>query len=191
MASLRQRLGSLGAPELTGRGDVGLEPLADRHRDALRAACAADTEIWDIYPYSMLGEAFDRWWDATRGGRVVLAAFAGDRLVGMSSFYDIDDANRSVAIGGTYFAPEVRGSGFNGEVKRLMLAAAFGAGARRVVFHIDAINGRSRRAVEKLGAVFEGTMRQDRVTWTGRVRDSCVYSILESEWPAVRARLGG
>jgi N-acetyltransferase len=188
MADLRQRLGTLGASELTGRG-VRLERLGEAHREDLRAACAADQAIWEIYPYSMLGDAFDAWFDRTAGNRFVYVAVVGERLVGMSSFYDVDDANASTAIGGTYFAPDVRGTGVNGEVKRLMLGAAFGAGARRVVFHIDAINGRSRRAVEKLGATFEGIMRQDRVTWTGRLRDSCVYSILEDEWPAVQARL--
>ena len=189
MANLRQRLGSLGPPELTGP-TVRLERLADLHREELRAACAADPDIWEIYPYSLLGAHFDRWWEQVSGSRFVLVAIHAGRVVGMSSYYDTDDAKNSTAIGGTYFTPEVRGTGINGEVKRLMLGAAFGAGARRVEFHIDAINGRSRRAVEKIGAVFEGILRQDRVTWTGRVRDTCVYSILESEWPAVRAKLG-
>ena len=188
MGDLRQRLGSLGASELTGRG-VRLERLADAHREPLRAACAEDRAIWEIYPHSMLGDAFDAWWDKTAGNRLVHVALAGDRLVGMSSFYDIDSANRTVAIGGTYFVPDVRGAGVNREVKRLMLDSAFGAGARRVAFHIDSINGRSRGAVEKLGATFEGILRRDRVTWTGRVRDTCVYSILDDEWPALRARL--
>jgi len=173
---------------LTGLS-VRLEPLADAHRERLRAACAEDGAIWEIYPYSMLGDAFDAWWDKVAGSRFVFVALKGDDLVGMSSFYDIDSSNRVAAIGGTYFVPRVRGSGVNGEVKRLMLSAAFGAGARRVVFHIDAINGRSRRAIEKLGATFEGIMRRDRITWTGRERDTCVYSILNDEWPRVRAKL--
>jgi N-acetyltransferase len=188
MDDLRQRLGSLDASDLTGRG-VRLERLADDHREGLRAACAADTAIWEIYPYSMLGEAFDAWWAKVAGSRFVYVAVIGDDVAGMSSFYDVDPANASVAIGGTYFVPAVRGTAVNGEVKRLMLGAAFAAGARRVVFHIDAINGRSRRAIEKLGATFEGIMRRDRVTWTGRVRDTCVYSILDDEWPAIRAKL--
>ena len=189
MADLRDRLEILGTPELTGRG-IRLERLDETNRERLRAACAADAAIWEIYPYSLLGDAFDQWWDKVRVDRFVLAACHGDRLVGMSSFYDFDAANASVAIGGTYFMPEVRGTGVNSEVKRRMLGAAFGAGARRVVFHVDAINGRSRRAVEKLGATLDGIMRADRITWTGRVRDTCVYSILETEWPAVRDRLG-
>ncbi|MFC3711946.1 GNAT family N-acetyltransferase [Sphingoaurantiacus capsulatus] len=187
MEGLRHKLGILGAPELTGRV-VRLDYLAEHHCEPLRAACAADPDIWDIYPYSMLGEAFDAWWAATPQ-RHVLVAIHGGEVVGMTSFYDVSDAKNSAAIGGTYFRPDVRGTGVNGEVKRLMLSAAFGAGARRVEFHVDAINGRSRRAVEKLGAQLDGILRQDRTTWTGRVRDTCVYSILKEEWPAVRAIL--
>jgi RimJ/RimL family protein N-acetyltransferase len=187
MEGLRHRLGSLGAPELTAP-TVRLEYLAERHREPLRAACAADPGIWEIYPYSMLGDAFDTWW-AGASARIVLIPVHGGEVVGMTSFYDVSDDKRSAAIGGTYFRPEVRGTGVNGAVKRLMLAAAFGAGARRVEFHVDAINGRSRRAVEKFGAHLDGILRQDRTTWTGRVRDTCVYSILKEEWPAVRAIL--
>lgn len=189
MAGLGERLGSLGASELNGT-TVRLERLADRHREALRAACAADLDIWDIYPYSLLGAHFDRWWDKVAGSRFVHVVVRGAEVVGMSSFYDVDDAKNSAAIGGTYFVPAVRGTGVNREVKALMLGAVFGAGARRVEFHVDAINLRSRRAVEKLGAHLDGILRADRTTWTGRVRDTCVYSILANEWPAVRARLG-
>lgn len=188
MASLKQRLGSLGASELTGPR-IRLERLEERHREPLRAACAADTAIWEIYPFSMLGDAFDAWWTGTAPSRYPFAVVSGGHVVGMSSFYDVDDANASVAIGSTYFVPDMRGTGINSEVKALMLGAAFQAGARRVAFHIDAINGRSRRAVEKLGAQLDGIMRRDRVTWTGRVRDTCVYSIMNDEWPAVQARL--
>ena len=79
MAELKQRLGSLGASELTGRG-VRLEWLDERHRDPLRAACAADEAIWQIYPFSMLGDAFGSWWDrVTKGGRYTYAAIVGDR----------------------------------------------------------------------------------------------------------------
>jgi RimJ/RimL family protein N-acetyltransferase len=70
-----------------------------------------------------------------------------------------------------------------------MLGDAFDSGARRVVFRVDALNARSRAAVGKLGAVQEGILRQDRVTWTGRVRDTVIFSILADEWPAVRDRL--
>jgi RimJ/RimL family protein N-acetyltransferase len=70
-----------------------------------------------------------------------------------------------------------------------MMAHAFGCGARRVVYRVDAINARSRAAVLKLGAVEEALLRQDRVTWTGRIRDTVIFSIRADEWPAVRDRL--
>jgi RimJ/RimL family protein N-acetyltransferase len=182
-----ERLARLAPAELTAR-TIRLERLADRHREPLRAACAEDREIWAMYPYSLVGEHFDAWWART-GERIVYVALAGAELIGMSSYYDLDPVNDSLAIGGTYFAPRARGTGANSEVKRLMLEAAFACGVRRVVFHVDAINARSRGAVEKLGAHLDGVMRQDRATWTGRVRDTCVYSILAEEWPAVRASL--
>ena len=74
----------------------------------------------------------------------------------------------------------------NPAAKRLMMGQAFCDGARRVVFRVDAINARSRAAVTKLGGKLEGILRQDRVTWTGRVRDTCIFSVLKDEWPAVR-----
>ena len=69
------------------------------------------------------------------------------------------------------------------------MTAAFEAGARRVVYRVDAINSRSRAAVLKLGATQEGILRRDRICWTGRVRDTVVFSILDDEWPVVRDRL--
>ena len=77
----------------------------------------------------------------------------------------------------------------NPECKRLLLAHAFEAGAMRVWFKIDAINARSRAAVLKLGATQEGILRRDCITWTGRVRDTVFFSILDDEWPAARERL--
>ena len=83
----------------------------------------------------------------------------------------------------------MRGGAINPAAKRLMLGHAFEAGARRVQFKIDALNARSRAAVLKLGATQEGVLRQDRVTWTGRLRDTVVFSVLADEWPAARERL--
>ena len=92
-------------------------------------------------------------------------------------------------IGFTYYAPDVRGGAVNPAAKRLLLGHAFDAGAQRVQFRVDAINARSRAAVLKLGAVQEGILREDKVTWTGRIRSTVVFSVLPSEWPAVRERL--
>lgn len=177
---------------LKGR-HVRLEPLADRHREGLRAACAADREIWDIYPYSMAGEHFDPVWDGlvARRDRATLAPYAVMRtgeVVGISNIFP-DAANRTAEIGGTYYRPDVRGTAVNPECKRLLLALLFDGGAIRAGFKVDALNLRSRAAVLKLGARQDGILRADRITWTGRVRDTVVFSILAEEWPAIRDRL--
>lgn len=173
---------------------VRLEPMTDAHREDLRAACDADPATWtDLYPYSLAGEQFDANWPRFYGkpaaDRMNFAVVVGGRCRGVSSFLTIDPANASLEVGGTYFAPDLRGGAVNPSAKRLMMGHAFESGARRVQYKVDAINARSRAAVLKLGAVQEGILRQDRVTWTGRVRDTVVFSVLADEWPAVRERL--
>ena len=165
--------------------EVRIEPLEEQHREPLRQACAEDPEVWSIYPMSFLGEHFDRSFDTCFGNATILA-FAlldGERLVGISSYF-VDPANMALEIGRTYISPRMRGTGFNDHVKRLMLDRAFDQGFRRVQFQIDTRNTRSMAAVEKLGAVREGTLRRNRVTWTGFIRDTAVYSILADEWRA-------
>ncbi|HEY0435562.1 MAG TPA: GNAT family protein [Phenylobacterium sp.] len=173
---------------------VRLEPMGEAHRAEFRAACAADPETWnELYPYSMLGEAFEtnftRFYLDNAADRIGFAVIAGGRVVGTSSFLRIDPANASVEIGGTYYHPDFRGGPTNPSAKRLLMGEAFGRGARRVQFRVDAINARSRAAVLKLGATEEGVMRRDMQTWTGRIRDSVVFSVIDEEWPAVRERL--
>ena len=174
---------------------VRLEPMAEAHREGLRAACDADPDIWPrLYPFSWAGDQFAPTWDKlmadqASGTTLPFAVIADAEVRGISTFYGIDAANGVLEIGGTYYHPEHRGSAVNPSAKRLMLGEAFDSGARRVVFRVDALNARSRAAVGKLGAVQEGILRQDRVTWTGRIRDTVIFSILADEWPAVRERL--
>ena len=174
-------------------GPVALELLAERHRDELRAAVDADPDIWAIYPYSMAGAHFDPWWQASmaRQGeeRIRFAVCFDSRCVGTTSYLNIDSAEESADIGGTYYAPDARGGIVNPAAKLLTIGHAFDEGARRVVFQVDAINFRSRAAVLKLGAVEEGVLRHHKRTWTGRLRDTAIYSILRDEWPAVEKRL--
>ncbi len=183
------------APRTLRNAWVTLEPMAEIHRAALRRACDADPETWiRFYPFSMAGEHFESSWTSLRGdvaaGRMIqFAVIVEGQCVGMTSYIAPDPANRSVEIGATYYAPDHRGGAVNPAAKRLLLGAAFEAGANRVWLNVDAANARSRAAVLKLGAVQEGILRQDRVTWTGRVRDTVIYSILAAEWPAVRAGL--
>jgi RimJ/RimL family protein N-acetyltransferase len=181
-------------PKVLENRFVRLEPMSEAHREDLRAACDADPATWtDLYPYSLAGEHFDGGWArfyADPGAdRMNHAVIVGGRCVGVSSYLTIDPANAALEIGGTYYAPDVRGGPVNPSVKRLMMGHAFDSGVRRVQYKVDAINARSRAAVLKLGAVQEGILRADRVTWTGRIRDTVVFSVLAEEWPAVREGL--
>ncbi len=163
-------------------GAMRLVKLSEGHREALRVACAADTQIWDIFPYSMAGAHFDGNFDLMlNGARQVYAVLDGENLVGCSSFYNHDAGNRSVAIGGTYLAPSVRGGPFNLALKRLMIEHARACGIVRIVFEVDVRNTRSCAAVQKLGAQPEGVMRRNRITWTGHVRDTAIFSLLPGE----------
>ena len=170
-----------------------MEPLAAGHKGALRAACEADLEIWALYPFSMTGVAFETWWSGVEQRVQAKAALAyaviADGVVVGCSLYTLDPPNRRVEIGNTYLHPDVRGGPVNPAAKRLMLGHAFDSGAECVQFKVDALNARSRAAVLKLGARQDGVLRADRITWTGRVRDTAVFSILAEEWPKVQAGL--
>ncbi|WP_411287789.1 GNAT family N-acetyltransferase [Phenylobacterium sp.] len=174
---------------------VRLEPMGEAHQADLRAACDADPATWyELYPYSMQGEHFDAVWarlmtDMAAGRTIAFAVVVDGRCQGMTTYSGIDGPNHALEIGGTYYAPSLRGGAVNPACKRLLLGHAFACGADRVQFRVDAINGRSRSAVLKLGAMQEGIFRHDRITWTGRVRDTVFFSILADEWPAVRDRL--
>jgi len=184
----------LGQPVLENRF-VRLEPMAEVHREDFRAACNLDETTWvALYPYSWAGEHFEPGWARLQADIAAdrfrpYAVMVDGRCAGITGYLSPDDANATVEIGGTWYRPDLRGGPVNPAAKRLLLAHAFTSGARRVQFKVDAINARSRAAVLKLGAVQEGILRRDRVTWTGRVRDTVFFSILADEWPAVRDRL--
>ena len=162
------------------------EPFTEAHRDALKGACAEDAEIWEIYSNHFGPDGFDRSIDRylANPNNSTFVLFDGDDLAGMSSFLGIDAGRQVLEIGGTYIRPMLRGTGFNRRAKAMMLERAFDCGIRRVEFRVDARNTRSQAAMTKLGATREGVLRGDRVTWTGHVRDTVLYSILKDEWPA-------
>jgi RimJ/RimL family protein N-acetyltransferase len=172
----------LDAP-MTGDG-CRAELFDDQFREALKAACAEDGEIWQIYANNFGPDGFDASIDlyqsTSRNRTFVL--FEGEELAGMSSYLGIDEARQVLEIGGTYYRPKFRGTGFNRRVKDMMLERAFGCGIRRVEFRVDKRNARSQAAMKKLGAVREGVMRADRITWTGHVRDTVLFAILKDEW---------
>ena len=166
---------------------VRLELLSSDYLTGLRVACAADPDIWDIYPHSMLDEHFEPAVQAmlSHPGRIVFAVLArsetAEKVVGMTSFIN-PDVHGVVEIGGTYIEPSVRGTGFNDAMKKLMIDHAFACGYRRIEFRIDTRNERSAAAVRKLGAQLDGVLRKNVVTWTGYVRDTYVFSLFEDEW---------
>ena len=161
------------------------ELFSEDHRPSLKSACAEDGEIWRIYANNFGPNGFDEsigfYTSNPRNRTFVL--FDGDELAGMSSFLGIDEERQVLEIGGTYYRPHLRGTGFNRRIKDMMLARAFGCGIRRVEFRVDRRNLRSQAAMKKLGAVREGMLRADRITWTGHVRDTALFSILKDEWP--------
>jgi RimJ/RimL family protein N-acetyltransferase len=173
----------LDAP-MTGDG-CRAELFTDEYHEALKAACAEDRDIWDIYANNFGPDGFDDsialYRSTSRNRTFVL--FDGNELAGMSSFLGIDPYRQVLEIGGTYYRPHLRGSGFNRRVKDMMLKRAFDCGIRRVEFRVDIRNARSQAAMKKLGAVREGVLRADRITWTGHVRDTVLFSILKDEWP--------
>jgi RimJ/RimL family protein N-acetyltransferase len=107
----------------------------------------------------------------------------------MSSYYTSLAVQGGLEIGTTFLHPDVRGEVVNTESKLLMLGHAFDSGAVRVQFRVDVRNARSQAAVARLGALREGVLRRDRLTWTGHIRDTVYFSILDSEWPDVQDRL--
>lgn len=170
--------------------DLTLEPLVEAHREGLRQACNADTEIWSIYPFSYAGDAFDMQFDIMRAAgraRRCYAIVVDGRVVGMTAWIEHGAPGHSIEIGNSYIVPESRGTGLNRRIKVLMLDHAFAQGLVRVAFKVDEINTRSQAAVLKLGCTKEGVLRSERMTWTGRMRDTGVFSILAHEWAALRA----
>jgi RimJ/RimL family protein N-acetyltransferase len=110
-------------------------------------------------------------------------------IVGATKLGDLDPANESAHLGWTAYDPRVWGTVVNPETKLLVLGLAFGHGFGRVKIQADAVNARSRAAIEKLGARFEGIARRHKRRADGTWRDTAVYSVLIDEWPAVRAAL--
>ncbi|HEY4070151.1 MAG TPA: GNAT family protein [Sphingomicrobium sp.] len=171
------------AEPMIGDGCRG-ELFSEDYREALRAGCAEDSEVWEIYSNNFGPDGFDRsirtYISNPRNRTFVL--FEGDEFAGMSSFLGIDESRQVLEIGGTYYLPRFRGTGFNRRVKDMMLKRAFASGIRRVEFRVDIRNQRSQAAMKKLGAVREGVLRADRITWTGHVRDTVLFAILKDEY---------
>lgn len=176
---------------------VALEPLAERHVTELRAA-ASDPRVSRWLPVPLHELAWFEWWredaasawEARRDVAFATVRRSDGVAVGSTRFLELRERDRSVEIGWTWLAPEMWQTGANVEAKLLMLGRAFDeAGCIRVELKTDARNERSRAAMAALPAQFEGIHRQHRVLLDGSYRDSAWYSVIDREWPGVRANL--
>ncbi len=181
---------------LTGRF-VRLEPLEERHRAGLWAI-AGLPEIWPFMPADGSNPGgFERLFDAALAERnagrqlpFVVRLLADDRLAGSTRYLNLSPADGRLEIGWTWYGRPWWGGPVNPEAKLLLLDHAFAAlGASRVELRCDARNTRSRAAIAKLGAVEEGVLRRHQRVQHGFLRDTVVFAILDTEWPAVRAGL--
>ena len=175
---------------------VRLEPYADALRDELREALDIDPDSWNLLVGSAFGPAFDVWWASWSSQQAAgLATCFAVRdqttggLVGTTALFEFQPKHRRLELGATFYRPEARGGQVNPACKRLLLGHAFEAGALRVEILTDALNLRSRAAITRLGAVEEGLLRSHKITHTGRLRDTALFSIFHTDWPSVRERL--
>lgn len=179
---------------------VRLEPLSKAHIPGL-AEAGKDETIWKYMLYG----------DLTREGSMVawvqsllnqqsqgtdlpftVYHLASQRIIGATRYLEMRPAHRSLEVGGTWYTPEFQHTAVNSECKYLLLMYAFETlGCIRVQLKADARNERSLRAIERIGAIREGVLRNHYILPDGKYRDSVVYSILDTEWPAVRSRLEG
>lgn len=182
-------------PVLTGR-HATLEPMSRDHIDGLRAALAGDAlaALW----FTSVPKAEDaaRYVDAVLAaqaeGRVLpfVVRDASGRVVGSTRYYGLEADVPKLSIGYTWYAPDVQRTGVNTEAKLLLLTHAFETlGCISVVFETSWFNHRSRAAIARLGAKQDGVLRNHKRHADGSPRDTVVFSILDTEWPAVRSNL--
>ncbi len=183
-------------PTLEG-GVVRMEPLAERHREHLRAGLS-DPAVWRWTRVdASTSPAFDAWFDealeltaARREFAFATVDIAGGRAVGSSRFLSFRSEDRGLEIGWTLVSPAAWGSGANSEAKLLMLDHAFTQLAcARVEFKTDARNDRARAALAALPSSFEGIFRKHMLMYGGRWRDSAWYAITDDDWPTAREHL--
>ncbi|SAK41927.1 GCN5-related N-acetyltransferase [Caballeronia temeraria] len=176
---------------------VKLVPLALEHEQALTAA-ARDGELWKLwYTFVPSPDKTRAYIDTALDMRerlgahpfAVIDAKSGD-IVGSTRYFAVDEANRRLEIGHTWYAKRVQKTALNTEAKLLLLAHAFDTlGAIAVEFRTHFMNHASRTAIARLGAKQDGILRNHQVGKDGVLRDTVVFSIIQSEWPAVRANL--
>lgn len=181
---------------LDGR-NIRLEPLSLAHLDEL-CAIGLDEELWRWIPTQIRSEADLRAYieaaiEGQRQGSMLPFATIekrSGRAIGSTRYANLDRSNRRLEIGWTWIAKDWQRTAVNTEAKYLMLRHAFETlGCIRVEFKTDALNERSRNAILRIGATEEGTFRKHVITASGRVRDTVYFSIVDTEWSAVKENL--
>ena len=173
-----------------------LEPLSLAH-EAEAIAAAKDGELWKLWYTSVpapdeMRQGIERRLGLQEKGSMLPFAVrdASGRFVGMTTYMHIDAANRRVEIGSTWTAASAQRGPLNTECKLLLLTHAFEQlDCIAVEFRTHFFNQQSRRAIERLGAKLDGVLRNHQFAANGTLRDTCVYSIIASEWPAAKAHL--
>lgn len=179
--------------ELAGR-HTRLTPLQPEHASALSEA-VKDGELWKLWvtsvasPEDMAADVERRLALPSSTPYTVIEIASGEP-VGLTAYLNTDPINRRLEIGSTWYRRRVQRTAINTECKRILLAHAFeDLDCLAVEFRTHFFNGESRRAIERLGARLDGVLRRHMRMRDGSLRDTCVYSIIASEWPAVRANL--
>lgn len=172
---------------------VVLEPAHERHYADLLVA-AQDDLVWEWLPWPRPGSEVDVA-AMVEGERAIAHVFsqleaASGRAVGFTTYRDVDEAHRTLEIGGTWIGRRWWRSAINTEAKLLLLGHAFETlGANRVALKTDVRNERSQAAIARLGAQREGVLRHQYIRRDGTLRDTVLFSIVPEEWPAVKAGL--
>jgi N-acetyltransferase len=177
--------------------EVSLVPLGYSHHDDLIEALE-DGELWNLWytnipsPDSLRAEIDRRLGLQAEGSMIPFAVIENStgEAVGMTTFMHIDAANRRLEIGSTWYRRRVQRTALNTECKLLLLTHAFEQlDCIAVEFRTNFFNQQSRTAIERLGAKLDGILRQHQIARNGTLRDTCVYSVLDREWPTVKANL--
>jgi len=189
-------LAPLGPITLAGK-HIRLEPMRPSHARALSEA-GRDQAIWSWMPARPLkAETMDRWLEkavqAEAQGReypFVVVRLEDNRVIGSTRYLEVQEDDRTVEIGWTWYTPDAWGGVVNPEAKYLLMRHAFDDWhAIRVALKTDIKNLHSQAAIKKLGARYEGTLRNQRIRPDGSYRDTVIFSVIESEWPSVELRL--
>jgi N-acetyltransferase len=173
-----------------------LKPLSHDHLDGLTEA-VKDGELWKLWytsipnPADMRKEIDRRLGLQAAGSMLPFTVFdANGKIAGMSTYMNVDAANRRVEIGSTWYASRVQRSALNTQCKLLLLTHAFDKlDCIAVEFRTHFFNHQSRRGIERLGAKLDGILRNHQIAGNGTLRDTVVYSIIAAEWPTVKAHL--